>query len=341
MKVISAILCLALLSHTLAYSSMRKIPPTVIDTSFLKTQEQKKATFAQLTTVMQQLRDVSEVTEFLNGLLQEVADLRAANLAIIEQTRANCQEEEAFREEAVQAGERGATASQRQLALCTQQQNQASSLNALAANALAQDQQELQNTNDNREAQRRTFAENQQKLQQLLDNIVALNQFLDSYEAEGTGSVSNAQFIEATNKLLKHTISTGHSHLILPIYTNLLQMHARQTVDEDSLAEVRQLLSEISYQASTEQQKNADDDAQAEADYEAKVDFLQTLINRLSTQVGVTEQFSTTMDQCIAVETSVSALSEDKASRNQELLEASQELCAQAEEKWRVSELAR
>ena len=342
MKLILLAFLVGFASCSTSFMTMLGVPPTIIDTSYLKdVKTTKHHSFAQLTTAMQRGGDVSEVQAFLDGILKDVEEARVERLQIIEQVRAQCTEEEQFRQEAIAEGGRSAVASQNQLNLCTVQRQQAGNLRDLAATALTIYQKEIQDLDDLRDSQRRIFQDRSQKLSDMQNALVEVSHQLDTFEAAAAGIPVGPQFLQTTNKLFKQTVRAGHSSLVFPVYAKLVEIHSSQQYNPDDLIEIRTRLDQLAANVATNNQKLVDQDAQDESNYQTNRARLVDLIARLTNQVAFTSDFIYKMDDCVAQETSILNLSNDKVTRNTDLLAVARELCSASEDSWRIYELSR
>jgi hypothetical protein len=241
---------------------------------------------------------------------------------------------------AVAEGNEAGAKSRSQINLCNSEREEATNLANLAAAALKIYENDLANLETDRAREIEVYNTRRQRLvdvQGALDTTLA---FVDELEAEAGGLVNQA-FVQMTNKLLQATVRTGHSHMVLPVYTRLLQMHATQDFGKDAIGEIRSLLNSLRENTVNSIVSLDNDEAANLARYNDNHARLDDLISRLSSQVAISDDYIFSMSACVDQETSISALSDDKVSRNTDLLEQARKLCQATEDEFTQAELSR
>jgi len=333
-----------LICCSMAFLSVRHPRPFIIDASFLdnpRPSSMKRPSFAMLKTLMQQdFRDTSQIHDFLDSFRDRLKDERTAQLSILDQQRADCSDEETVRAEAITEGTQSLAASQSSLNTCTSELDEATHLRDLADSANTLYAAELTTLENDRLTQISNYNNARERLVNVGDAIDQTLDFVDQLQAESAGTVAPS-FVQMTNKLLQATIKTGHSHMVLPVYTTLLQMKSRAKIDDDTIQQVEDLLNQLRESALLGVQNLDSAEATNLAIYNDNHDRLTGLIAKLTRQVDLSNSYIGEMTSCIAQETSISTLSADKISRNQDLLDQSRVLCQLTEDEFTAAELAR
>jgi len=227
--------------------------------------------------------------------------------------------------------------------LCISEKTEATSLKALAVNALVTYNQQLADLRTARNAQIALYNSRQTKLANALTAINQALAYVSQLEIEASNLDTShiGQLLQLTNALMAVSVQTKQTNKVLPVYNKLIQLHNRQHFDVNDVSELGDLLEGIK---SNVQDADHDLDVQEAADkatFEQREADLISLIAKLNEQVVLSDAYIGKMDACIAAEQTIIEMADDKVTRNNELKAYAETICQDNEEEWTAGENSR